>query len=76
MNTISNRNSAHPMRNCSTHPIEQVFFSFGEGREGCFDPFVPNVFPNMFSRAPHFVPYALPNVLEPILVGENWDLDV
>jgi hypothetical protein len=37
---------------------------------------VPNVFPNIFSRAPHCVPYALPRVLEPILVRENWDLDV
>ncbi len=37
---------------------------------------VPNVFPNIFSRSPHFVPYALPSVLEPILVRENWDLDV
>jgi hypothetical protein len=34
------------------------------------------VFPNIFSRALHFVPYALPIILEPILVGENWDLDV
>ncbi len=33
-------------------------------------PQIPNVFPNMFSIAPQFVPYALPNVLEPMYVAE------
>ncbi len=102
MNTIRNRNSAHPMQNCRTHPIEsKFFFLLGRVERGVLIHLfpmcshqvlnvlpsssqwvsqhgsqVPNVFPNIFARAPHFVPYALPSVLEPILVHENWDLDV
>jgi hypothetical protein len=41
-------------------------------------PQVPNVFPNMFTIAPHFISYALSNVVffEPTLMGHYWGLYV
>jgi hypothetical protein len=42
-------------------------------------PQVPNVFPNMFTIAPHFISYALSNVVffEPTLMGQQyWGLYV
>jgi hypothetical protein len=53
-----------------------VPFKFPNGFPSCFQyvPQVPNVFPNMFSIAPHFYPvYALANVvfLSHIWVGQR-----
>ncbi len=41
-------------------------------------PQAPNVFPNMFTIAPHFISYALSNVVffEPTSMGQYWGLDV
>ncbi len=61
------RNSAHLMRSCYVHPMQETqrFFFQGESEVGFFGVFffplfflfaVPNVFPKMFPIAPHFYP--------------------
>jgi hypothetical protein len=77
-----NRNSAQPMRNCSMDPIDSNCFLLGRvGACWIFvfpwsSQWVHNVFPNIFTIAPHLLPYVLPSfvLLELILEGKNRDL--
>jgi hypothetical protein len=75
IDTAGNRNSAQPMRNCGMHPIDSNCFLLGRvGLAGylCSHE-VPNEFPNIFTIAPHLLPYVLPDIVlsEPILVGKT-----
>jgi hypothetical protein len=76
MDTAGNRNSAQPMGNCTMHPIDSNCFLFwgGWGLAGYLcSQWVHNVFPIIFTIAPHLLPYVLSDIvlLEPILVGKT-----